>query len=339
PDAWKVCPANPEVQDHFVAVAERLARDTGADGFHLDSFGFQRGWACVEPGHGHPPGDPEVFEQGCKDLVARLATALGPDRVLMVEGPRMPGLFRWASASQEWGVGALVDRWVVSAAGEVPVFTAGWSLDDLHLIVGLGHRLALGGRFWAEAPVGSLVDWFDANVPRVVPDKADHRFRRFYAEDAFRSLHRWRNAGIVLGRPVPNVDIAAPRRWDRPESFESRDGLQQILDQARALAPEVDRALGPGPHPSAAAHVGTLARARGAVARWLAGSTPAAIAAPGGVSMVRFDGPAGTLVTAVNVGGEATEVAWPAGFAPAVEHVAGGRPTPEVPPHAVRMWT
>lgn len=307
PDDWKVCPANPAWVKHVVSTAERMVADYGANGIHLDSFGYQRGWKCVEAAHGHPPGDGAVFDDGCKELVAKVhaaITAIDPEAVLMCEGPKMPGLLRHVSASQDWGIHELVGRPQWDQAGRTQISTAGWNLDDLHQIVALGHRLSLGGRYWFEAPEEpSAVAWLEKNLPDPFQDKKDARFRRFFGETFFLAMHRYRNAGLLLGRPMPNIDAAAPRRWERKESFESREGLVAILDETRAAAERLDRALeGADELPAPTAHVQNLMKARAAFAKALPGATLKALEtrSPHAAAW-QFTGASGLAASAVNV--------------------------------------
>jgi hypothetical protein len=340
PDAWKMCPACAPWAEHLAEVASRVA-GYGADGLHLDSYGYQRGWACVEPEHGHAPGDAEVFEAGCKALVERLhqeLTRVRPDAVIMTEGPRMAGLFRWATASQDWGIGALTERWIGWAPGQVPVFTSGWNVEDLHQIVALGHRISLGADYWHEGPQRTLREAYEAYVPAGrVPDKKDERFRRFYAEDWFRELHQHRNARLLSGLGAPNVDRAAPRRWDRPESFESHAALEALMREGEALieAAEAPQRVAP------TARVRALVQARRAVAPVIEGSTltPLPSESPH-VAGYRFEGPGGLGISWVNVGTEPVQVELPSGRWREHlqgEDLAGGRL--ELPPHDLRWFT
>jgi hypothetical protein len=340
PDAWKMCSACPPWVEHLAAVASRVA-GYGADGLHLDSYGYQRGWACVETEHGHAPGDPEVFEAGCKAVVERLhqeLTRVRPDAVVMTEGPRLAGLFRWATAAQDWGIGALCERWIGRAAPHIPVFSSGWNLEDLYQIVALGHRISLGADYWSTGPSRTLREAYEAYAPAGrVPDKKDERFRRFFAEDWFRELHQHRNARLLSGLGAPNVDRAAPRRWDRPESFESYEGLVALLEEGEALIDALEAPQRVAP----TERVRALVSARRAVAPVIEGSTLSVLPSPSvHAAGYRFDGPGGTGISWVNVGTQAVEVELPR--ARWREHLEdqelGGGPL-TVSSHEVRWFT
>ena len=346
PDAWKICPANPEVVAYFASVADRVVGDYGADGLFLDSYGNQRGWRCVERSHGHAPGQGDVFNEGCRILVARMlevARAARSDAILLCEGPEISTLFRSVSASQDWGIHSLVTRWIWNRPGRVT--SAGWGLDDLHQIVALGHKLALGAHFWLDPPPErSAVAWMDRLLPDRVPDKKDRRFRRFYAEDVFRGLHQWRNAAILLGRGVPNIDAATPRRWDRDEEFESYEGMLGILDECRIAARRLDEALaGAAELPAPTEHVRRLGGAAAGLARITPGTQPERVqtGVPYAVAW-RFAGTAGEALTVANVGDTGT-VELPNGswreLVTGTEIAARGGPLPvEAPAHSVRVY-
>jgi hypothetical protein len=297
------------MREYFLSVAKRLVGEYGADGLLLDSYGNQRGWKCVETAHGHPPGQGEVFNEACKDLVAKMHEVVRAERddaILLCEGAEIAALFRSVSASLDWGIHAIMDRWVWNRPGRVA--SAGWGLDDLHQIVALGHKLALGGHYWFEPPPErSAVAWIERVLPNPIPDKKDRRFRRFYAEDVFRALHQWRNAGILSGRPVPNIDVSTPRRWDRNADFESYNGMVGILDECRVEARRLDEALeGSAELPSPAEHVKLLCGAAAALAPITVGTQPVRIdtGSPHAVGW-RFEGPGGLATTVANTGDEA----------------------------------
>lgn len=343
PDAWKMCPACAPWVEHLASVAARVTERYGADGLHLDSFGYQRGWSCVETSHGHAPGDPEVFEAGCKSLVERLhreITMRRPDAAIMTEGPKLPGLFRWASASQEWGIGVLSQRWVWKAAGQVAVFTSGWNIEDLYQIVALGHRISLGADYWLTAPTETLAQ----TLARLVPDgnvavKRDERFRRFFAEDWFRAMHQHRNSRLLAGLAVPNIDHAAPRRWDRPEAFESQAALEAIIAQGSALREAVEA----GPRPLAPTErVRALVTARRTLAPMLDGSVLSVLPSPSATAAgYRHEGPRGTAVMWVNAGIEPVDIELPRGTRWR-EHIYGedsGGGHTSLPAHDLRCYS
>lgn len=345
PDDWKICPANPAFVDHMADVVRRLVGEYGADGLHLDSYGFQRGWQCVETAHGHRPGEGAVFDDGARRLVERMleeAKRSRPDAVLMCEGPKMPGLSRWVAASQDWGVHELVARWCWDLPGAVA--TCGWSLDDVHQILALGHRLTLAADAWHTAPQGTLADWYRAHEP--VPARREARMRRYVAEAYFRALHRFRNAALLLGRPVPNVDAATPRRWERPEAFESHDAVVALVAEGRAFADRIDRELGGASLPSPTAHVRKLVLARARVAPLLRDARTTAVRVGAEhAAAYRMAGPRGVVLTAVSVDTVPVDLELPADAGAWTEVVDGGRAEAvggrlavRLPPHSVAMW-
>ena len=350
PDSYKICPANQPFVDHMLAMVRQLIGEYGADGVHLDSYGFQRGWECHDRSHGHAPGQAQVFDRAMKDLVRQLkaeATRIKADSVLMCEGPKVADLYQWVSASQDWGINTLVDRWCWSTAGQAAVFTCGWSLDDVHQILALGHRLSLSDLWWSTPPGDqTLSAWFDRRLPDPIPDKQSERFRRFYAEEFFRKMHRYRNAGIVLGRGMPTLGEATPRRGQAVADFKSYDGMANILRRCQALAPKIDAALaGAGPLPSPAEHLKTLLTARRRFSPFLRGSSIEAVdVGHDSVAAYRFAKGQRRGFTAANVHYEPVEItlteakgAYRELVADDDVAVAGGEITLTLPPHSLRM--
>ncbi len=347
PGAWKLCPAAPGLTEHLVEVAGRVVGEYGASGLFLDSYGNQRGWKCVDPAHGHPPGEGGVFDDGCRKLVRAMIEAArkkDPEAVVMVEGSKMPALLNWAAGAQDWGIHELAKRWSWREAGHTAIFTAGWSLDDVHQILALGHRLAVGGDFWTTPPRGTCAEAVAAARARI-GEPRDDRMRRYAAEEVFRELHRFRNGGLLAGRAVPDVDDVTPRRWDQNGAFETAAGFDDLLERCGAMAERLDTALAGGASGDVAAHLRTLLGARAAFSRVLKGADVAALPPPSGTAAAyRFDGPNGTGVTCVNVGPDPVRAAVPVEAGVFEDLVTGstdraqGALRIEVPGHSVRLW-
>ncbi|MCB9687698.1 MAG: hypothetical protein H6738_10465 [Alphaproteobacteria bacterium] len=348
PDAHKLCPTAPGLDEYMVSTARRIVGELGFDGLHLDSYGYQRGWKCVAD-HGHPKGEGSVFDQGAVELARRVGEAIRAeksDAVLMCEGPMIPNLYRHVSASQDWSVGELLTRWVWDQAGFTQVFTAHWSLDDIHQILALGHKLSLGGGFWHEEPPSAAPSaWLAKQLPDPVPQKPDRRFRRFYLEPFMRTLHAWRNAAILAGAPVPSIERATPRRWERDDSFDSHQGYAEVAADLRAAAALLDPIVSGRQLSAPTAHIKQLCTARAAMQPFLEGSTPR-VADRGDDWLVwRFEGGArGTVLTMVNVGNEARSAtvdgsgAFDELLTSSRVEARGGHVELQVPPHAVRLF-
>jgi len=356
PGSWHMCSACPGWVDHLAAVCRRLAGEYGVDGVHVDSYGYQRDWRCVSTQHGHEPGKAAVFNDGCVELVRRLREAAqeeNPEAVVMVEGPMRPALFRHIDGCQDWGIHTLSRRWLWDAAGRTSMFTTGWSLDDLHQILAMGHKLSLAGD-WLEPPHGpSCAEWISAALPAQLPNprqKAD-MLRRYFAERYFRALHKWRNAGILAGLSMPGVDDLTPRRWLRADMFRSAQALEALMGQIQARAGDIDAALDTRdnmPLPAPTEHLRRLLKARGRLSAIIDdGATVESLSTNAEtVAAYLFDSRAGRAVTIVNVGEDPVDVgvslAEGAGrFRDEVttEIVAtdGGSLRVTCPPHSIRM--
>lgn len=353
PDDWKICPACGPARDHLVACARRIVGELGFDALHLDSAGFEHGWACVESAHGHAIGQASVFDDGMVALVRAVHAAVreaNPEAVLMCEGPTVPRMFGEVSASEDWGVHTLVNRWVWDRAGRTSVFTAGWSLDDVHQILALGHKLSLGGRHWLDQPPGrSASAWLDANVPSPLPQRGSDALRRYLVDPWMRVVHQWRNGAILAGIAVPSIDAATPRRWDNPEDYRTPAGVERAVANLRAAARELDAAIGGSQEARRAAtdHVATLATARRALQPLIRGTTPRSIpTARADAAAYAFEGGRkGGALTAVNVGNEAVTLDLPASgeardLATGETFPSrGGRASVRVPPHGLRLMS
>ncbi len=322
PGNWHMCSACPGWIEYLAGVCRRLVGDYGVDGIHVDSYGYQSDWRCVSGEHGHEQGKASVFNDGCVEVVRRLREAMheeDSEAVALVEGPTMRPLFAHIDGCQDWGVHTLSRRWLWDAAGHTNVFATGWSLDDMHQILAMGHKLSLAGD-WLEAPEGaSCAEWISATLPEQLPSprqKADI-LRRYFAERYFRALHKWRNAGLIMGLVMPGVDDLTPRRWLRPEMFRSTEALESLMGQVQTRAREIDEALGRGegrPLPAAAEHLRRLVEARGRLSPIIDdGATVEVLSTDAeATAAYLFRSAAGRVITVVNVGDDAVEVRLPA---------------------------
>lgn len=313
PGYWHMCAACPGWQEYLAGVCRRLVGEYGVDGIYLDSYGFQSGRKCLSESHGHKPGASGLFDRGAAEMVERIRSAIQtekPDAVLLVEGPTKPALFAHVDGCQDWGIHTVSQRWLRNRVGQTDVFVTGWSLDDLHQALAMGHKLSLGG-YWLEAPTRrSCVEWIEAHRPGRLP-RWGHKppvRRRYFAERYFRALHRWRNAGILLDAPVPEVEQLTPRRWDRRDYFSSDDSLKRLLRRLRERAGDIDGAL--KSHikeslPSPANHLRPLLQARARLSPIIDDGTALQVLETDSeqVAAYLFTGPAGRAITVVNAGG------------------------------------
>lgn len=316
PGTWHLCPACPGWVDYMVKVSRRLVGEYGADGLHIDSYGFQKGWKCVHKDHGHKLGEADVFNQGCVNLLGRVREAVqkeNPKAIVMVEGPTRPVQFPHIDGSQDWGIHTLSRRWLWNAAGRTQVFTTGWSLDDLHQILALGHKLSLAS-YWLEGPEGaSCAEWIAAALPKTIPAFKEDKGRRYFAEKHFRALHRWRNAAFLLGVPAPGVDDITPRRWDGRDYFRSAESVAGLIEQVQERAREIDDALSAqvkDPLPAPTAHLRRLLEARRRLSPMIddgANVEPLAADDPN-VAAYLFHSSLGQVLTLVNVGDKPVRV-------------------------------
>jgi hypothetical protein len=162
--------------------------------------------------------------------------------------------------------------------------------------------------WWRHAPEGSCRVALDAALDT---DRAhgDDRARRYAAERAYRVLHRWRNAGLLAGRPMPWLDPLTPRRWDRDDLFSSDGAYAAHLGALRDAADDLGRRLAPSDFAAPAAYVATLARARAGLADVIDRGSSVTVAAVDGDAMaVRFDGRNGAALIGANVGDEPVQL-------------------------------
>jgi hypothetical protein len=267
PDYFMPCPNAPGWAEHLAEVSRRYAGDYGADGVHIDSYGNQRNFRCHATDHGHKVAKRSAFNDGCVRLAETVKQAMrkeNPEAVTIVEAPKIEELFTTIDGAQEWGIHDLMERWCWNQAGNTTIYTAGWSLDDMHQIAATGHKWMLTP-WWLNAPdAPGAVAWIDKHYPKLKKPKSE-KMRRYEAERYYRGLHAYRNAGLLLGRAMPPLDHLTHRRWGGEEHFVSNEAFIKHIELLKVAAQGVDEALGsPGKLPSPAPHLKALNEARAA---------------------------------------------------------------------------
>lgn len=315
PEAFKLCPAHKPWQDHVEEVVRRLVGTYGFDGVFLDSWGFQKDNRCHSRAHGHPPGKGEVFNEGAvrlAEIVRRAAQAESKEAVVLMEGPVLGRLYEQVDGSQDWGIHKLSQRGLWRLGGKTDVFTAGWSLDDMHQILAMGHKLSLSP-FWSTQPLGDDPRDALSELGAKAPVRKSKKMRRYALERYYQVLHSWRNAAILSGVAVPNVDDATPRRWMRDKDFATERSYEalfaELTEQFEALG-----ALGAIDAKAPQRHLKPLVRARVRLSPVLDADCEVKLLTTVDDHALAYAFRAGNkvAVTAVNTSNDAVDVALPA---------------------------
>jgi len=78
-----MCPGVAGWRDHLIQAVKRVEKQTFADGFYIDQFGFGYQYPCYDPSHGHgiPSNQPRLEAE----LIKRMREGLGEEHVLYTE--------------------------------------------------------------------------------------------------------------------------------------------------------------------------------------------------------------------------------------------------------------
>ena len=354
PGNWKLCPGSEGWLAYIEGVARRIGT-YGADGIFLDSQGFQKDWKCLSTKHGHKPGRPEVFNNGCTNLIRRVRAALrqgNPEAIVFIEGPTMPRLFHYADGSLDWGIDTLSKRWLWQHQGRTDTLTTGYSLDDWNQIVAIGAKLACGSQFLKEPPGTSAKAFLEQFFAKELPEPAGELLH--VAHHAFWGLHAWRNAGLILGINMPGLEDINPRFGETAEHapnpftrlYANRETFRGVLQGLRPRAAAIDEALGGKKPPSPDEYVKALLTARAQLAPFIDhGSVIEQIRTPfPKVVGWRFTASRGAALTAVSVADAPREIVFPDAAGTWKDAVSGetlsgrgGQLTVRVPPPRARL--
>jgi hypothetical protein len=354
PGSYKPCPGAEGWLAYVEGVARRIG-GYGADGIFFDSQGFQKDWKCIARNHGHAPGDPEVFNNGCANLVRRARAALhegNSEAILITEGPNMMRLFEHTDGSLEWGIDTFVRRWLWDAQGKTDTITSSYGLDDWNQILAIGGKLGCGSQFLLTPPNSSAQEFLEEFFKKDLPEKPvdlEH-----IAHHAFWGLHAWRNAGLILGLTMPGLEDILPRYWEQMEHvpspfkrlYSNSETLRGVLEGLRPRAAAVDNALAGTKAPAPAEYVKALLTARQELAPFVDhGSSVELVRTPSPQAAGwRFTGNKGTALTAVSVSDAQRVVNFPNTSGTWKDRVSGdvlaaqnNTLTVPVPAHRVRL--
>jgi hypothetical protein len=192
----------------------------------------------------------------------------------------------------------------------------------------------------------------DAVLKKGLPD--EQKGLRYTSLEAFRNLHQWRNAGLILGLPMPGLADLCPREGETAahfrdpmgDLFKDRNTLRATLARLRPRAAAIDAALAGREAPAPAAYLKDLLTARRRLAPFIDhGGTVAAVnSRPPRAAGWRFTSPRGMALSAVNVADAPCHFVFPNAAGTWVDEVKGEKfaaqgttLTVAVPAHGLRL--
>lgn len=196
--------------EYICGLAEKMVRDYGVDGFHLDSYGCQWDWKDYNPNH---PGatDPAKFNQGAVNLVKTLRERIrkiNPDAVVILECSERPELLdvcdggQLDSAAWQYSPIKVLNEkpWVKEKRYDI--FTSHFSVEEDEKILGMGYNLSLCPWFLGGKPGDSEYE----DMRERISDKDEWH-------DRIVTLWQWDNLLYVNGVARPQgVDLFQLRR-------------------------------------------------------------------------------------------------------------------------------
>lgn len=229
--------------EHICSVAERLVREFGVDGFHLDSYGIQ--WDLKD----HDPRHKSSFNQGAIELVIKMRSRIqkiNPDAVIILEGCERTQLLDLCDGGQiesaAWQyspVKVLNEKpWVKEV--KYKAFTSHYSMEEMDRILVMGYNLSLSP-WWFEHHVREK----DFATMRKRMDDDDEWLKRI------RILWNWDNLCYINNIPSPkNIDLfqlrrdIEMRRYARPKpKYYDTDAYRQAV---KAYEPLIQKLLRSG---------------------------------------------------------------------------------------------
>ena len=191
--------------EYITRTAERLTRDYGIDGFHLDSYGIQ--WNLKD----HDPKHKGTFNHGAINLVRTMRQRIqkiNPDAIVILEGCEQTQLLdicdggQIESAAWQYSPIKVLNEKPWVAQRKYKAFTSHYSIEEMDKILEMGYNLSLSP--W----------WFQANTE----DKDFQRMQKPITDrdewlKRIRILFNWDNLLYINNIPRPNnIDLFQLRR-------------------------------------------------------------------------------------------------------------------------------
>lgn len=351
PTAFKMCQASAGWAGYLEGLARTIA-GYGADGIYFDDWGDREVYACHSTKHGHVPGDAAAYNNGqiaiAKAVRAVLEAARPDGAIILTEGTadQRKGLTEYVDGALEYGMYSFVTRWLWDAQGQIDTLVPGYSVDHWNQICAIGAKVICPFQYLQPPPGSSAASFLDKSMAAGVPQ--EHPKLVQFTMTVMWGLHRWRNAGLILGLQMPSFGDLEPAiaMIEPPLPIKQPAAQQKLLEGLRPRAVCIDTALAGRTAPSAANYLKTLLAGRRRVARILDhGSTvtPVSSGSPQAAAW-RFNSANGVALSAVNVADAPHLITFPAAAGKwtdavtGVEFVAKGSTlTVSVPAHRVRL--
>lgn len=107
--SFHLCPHLPAWQEYLTQTYVRAARETGANGFYIDEFGFAAHYICHNPAHGHPV--PLSPLRGEAALTRKVREALPPEAVVYTEETPTDVTSQYQDGSFTYAISSVSDEW------------------------------------------------------------------------------------------------------------------------------------------------------------------------------------------------------------------------------------
>ncbi len=191
--------------EYICRLAQRLVRDYGVDGFHLDSYGIQWDLTDHDPRHGGS------FNDGAIRLVKTMRQsirAINPDAVVILEGCERTQLLdicdggQIESAAWQYSPVKVLLKKPWGHQRKYKAFTSHYAMEEMDRILDMGYNLSLAP-WWFEHHIEEK----DFQRMRLHMDDRDDWFRRI------RILFNWDNLLYINGIDRPaGIDLFQLRR-------------------------------------------------------------------------------------------------------------------------------
>jgi hypothetical protein len=315
-DKFTMCPATKAWSDRLAWIAQKIV-DLDADGIYFDSWGGVGPITCYATDHNHTPGDANAFNVGeiaNARRIREIFTKAGKAPLIFTEADASMrhGLVQYTDGSLMYGIYHFVGEWVWDAQGKTDSFVPGYSVDHWNQIVAIGAKLACPWQLLQPPPGGSAYGFLSGKLNFTGNKKFPQNYRDLNMT-VMLGLHQWRNAGLILGIPMPSFGDLEPTKSNNVPPIPMRSTASQQQAMLTSLLPrarEIDTSLGSKTPPPTAPYLKRLMDARRQLASVIDyGGTISRVGGPSPtVTGWRFFSNKGIAFTAVNVGEKTQEI-------------------------------
>lgn len=187
---------------YLADLAEQMIIEYDVDGFHLDSYGMQRGWRDNHPDHidGLEPGEFDVRAVDMVQDFRERVRAVKAEAIVIIEGSEIEDLLAACDGAQEWSLATLSDKpWF--REHNYKIFTSEFGLPSMQNILATGYNVSIGSWWLQPMPGQQMI----SRLKEVdISPRGNSWIEQFYTRSPIRDL--WWCCNVIWANNLVQPD-------------------------------------------------------------------------------------------------------------------------------------